>query len=129
MRWMVPLLLLLVLATPPLVGVARDTESRLTGKVLDVTCPGPCRPGLNPRPFLGEAVVVVRRRGEPHPVATVPIEAGHFAVALRPDRYQVRVVPFPEQQPSCWEGSAQRVRLVPGQVTEIELTVLNRCIV
>jgi hypothetical protein len=62
-------------------------------------------------------------------VVTVPVKDGHFTVTLRPDRYQVRVVPYPEQQRSCWEGSTQRVRLLPDQNTAIELTVLNRCIV
>jgi hypothetical protein len=129
MRWLIPLLLLLVLATTPLLGAARDTQSQLTGTVLDLTCPGPCQVNGDPRPFLGEAVVVVRRQGESRPVVTVPVKDSHFTVALRPGRYQVRVVPFPEQQPSCWEGSTRRVRLLSGQVTDIELTVLNRCIV
>lgn len=114
------------LAVPAQVS-ALDTGIR--GRVIDETCYGPCSPGTNPRPFAGEADIIVRSLPDREIVARVPVVESRFRVGLAPGSYRVRVIPYPDEpQLNCWEGSRRRVRVDKGEVERIKLTVVNGCV-
>jgi hypothetical protein len=102
----------------------------IAGRVLDKTCPGPCQPGGDPRPFAGEAVVRVRSVPDHELVTTMPVVKSRFKAELAPGRYGFHVVPYPDQpKPKCWQGSVKRASVEAGKTTHLRLTVQNICVV
>jgi hypothetical protein len=116
---------LLLAAVPALAGTGG-----VHGRVLDVTCPGPCQSGLDPRPFEGDAIVPVRRVSDHELVTTLPVEKSRFRTELAAGLYRLRVIPYPDQpKPRCWQGSSRRAQVSAGETRHIRLTVQNACVV
>src|SRR5689334_3749728 len=123
MRALAFLVGLLLFAAP--LGVATaGGRGELVGTVINITCPGPCRPGDTGPPFQGAASIEVRRARDQRLVARASVVDAQFAIAIRPGRYQVTVAPEPTQPPSCWRGSTQPAHVQRGQTVALQLTVV-----
>jgi hypothetical protein len=128
MRALTLLIGLLLFAGPLGVAAARG-HGEIAGTVINITCPGPCRPGDTGPPFQGEAIIEVRRARGQRVVARALVSDSQFAIAVRPGRYQVTVIPYPMQQPSCWRGSTLAAHVQRGESVTLRLTVANGCVV
>jgi hypothetical protein len=120
-------LILLVLATTAVAGPA-DGDSGVRGRVIDVTCYGPCAVGTNPRPFEGEADVVVTIPGTGEEVARTAVSKSRYRLAVNPGIYRIRAIPYPMQDSLCWYGDPRRVRVDPGEIERRRLKVENVCV-
>ena len=115
-------LALAVLATP-----VAAAGSGIHGHIWNVTCPGPCSPNTEPRPFEGEVKVVIRTAPEGVRVARFRAEGPDFKAPLPPGTYRVRVIPYP--QSSCWQGDHHRATVPPDAFVSVDFYVSNGCIV
>lgn len=115
------------LAAPAAAGPAPEYGA-ITGRVIDVTCFGPCVVGSHPRPFEGEADVVVSERRSGEPVARVAVEKSRYQLKVPAGRYRVVAVPYPMQDSTCWQGEPRRVTVDPGEVKRRRLQVENVCV-
>jgi hypothetical protein len=105
--------------------------SGIKGVVLNSTCPGPCvSPSPPPPRYTGGDLTVKLRRlpggelvGKRHP------DDGHFRFKASPGRYRIRAIVRDQNQPSCWEGEAKRVKVIAGVFTRVRLHVSNTCVV
>jgi hypothetical protein len=120
-------LIVLVLAATAVTAPA-EGGTGVRGRVIDVTCYGPCAVGSNPRPFEGEADVVVSVPGIDEEVARTAVEKSRYRLALKPGVYKVRAIAYPMQDSLCWYGDPRRVRVDPGEVVRRRLTVENVCV-
>lgn len=94
------------------------------GRVLDVTCYGPCTPETtDPRLYEGEATIVIRRLPQDRRVASEMLEDGRFRTQLRPGRYRLTV----EIADPCWRGDSKKAEVVAG-FERVRLEVYNGCI-
>ena len=118
---------MIVIAIP---ASAQAGTGGIAGRVVDKTCPGPCEPGRDARPFAGDAVVRVRSVPDRELVTTVPVKKGRFHAELSAGLYRFHVIPYPDQpKPRCWQGSAKRAGVEAGQTRHLRLTVQNICVV
>jgi hypothetical protein len=103
---------------------AAEGRTALAGRVVDVTCYGPCTPESDPRPYTGPAEIVIRARDGDR-VATVPTEDGRFRKRVAPGRYRVTV----KIAGPCWEGERRLpARVARGEVERVRPAVENVCI-
>lgn len=110
-------------------GEASIPEGTITGRVIDITCFGPCAPGTDPRPFPGPADVVVSYPSSGQQVGRVPMgKHGRYTALAPPGRWEIRAVPLPEQNSNCWRGYPRRVRVGAGEVKHRRLLVENVCV-
>ena len=93
-----------VLCAPALAGTASIPEETVSGRIIDVTCFGPCAPGTNPKPFEGHADIVVTQKKTGDQVARVSVKGSKYSVLAPPGRYRIVAIPFPEQDSNCWVG-------------------------
>lgn len=109
-------------------GAGNGEPTAIKGRVVDLTCFGPCAAGTNPRLFTGEADVLIHRVRSGKPAIRQAVEKGHFALDVKPGRYRLRVVPYPDLDPGCWVGSKKRVKVRRGHIRHVRLTVENVCV-
>jgi len=87
-------------------------------------------PGVERRPFEGEAVVRIRNLPDHKLVAEVPVTKSRFEAKLAPGDYRLRAVPYPHQPgPTCWESKSRRISVETAQDTRVRLRVYNACVV
>jgi hypothetical protein len=116
-------LVVLGLAAPTAATTA-SKGSGVKGRVVDVTCYGPCVPGADPVPYSGDAEVVVRRLPRGRRVAKLQVEESRYRKRLRPGRYRLEV----EIDDRCWQSWAKSVRVRRGEFKWVRLRVVNECI-
>ncbi len=121
-------LILLVLAATAVAGPGESDNGGIKGRVIDLTCYGPCAVGSNPRPFEGEADVVVSVPGTGQEVARTTVSKSRYRLAVKPGVYRVRAIAYPMQDSLCWYGEPRRVRVDPGELERRRLTVENVCV-
>jgi len=109
-------------------GEVSIPEETVRGRIIDVTCYGPCAPGTNPRPFEGTADVVVTQRKTEQQIARVHVKGSRYSLIVPPGRYRIVAVPFPEQDSLCWEGYERRLHVVSGESERRRLKVENVCV-
>jgi hypothetical protein len=126
----------LVLIAALIVGLvtpasAPASGSGVKGAVVNTTCPGPCvSPSPPPPRYTGEGLTVkLRSLPGRELVAKRHPDDGRFRFKVPPGRYRIRAVVRDQNQPSCWEGEAKRVRVVAGAFTRVRLHVHNACVV
>jgi hypothetical protein len=104
------------------------SQTAIKGRVIDRTCYGPCVAPRVGMPFDGPGEVVVRRLPSHSVAARTTVADSGFRVAVAPDNYSVKVVPYPDEVVPCWVGSKKRVVLDAGEVARPKLTVSNECV-
>lgn len=109
-------------------GEAAVPEETVSGRIVDITCYGPCAPGTDPRPFGGEADVVVTDRRSGLEVARVPVTGPRYSVLVPPGRYRIVALPYPQMPTGCWQGMERRLHVVAGQAERRRLKVENVCV-
>lgn len=120
---------LLAAATAPIATAGPSTGmGEVDGRIIDVTCYGPCAPGTNPRPFEGHVDVVVTDRKTGQQVARVSVKGSRYSLIVPPGRYRIVAVPLPEQDSNCWQGDPRRLHVVAGQSERRRLKVENVCV-
>jgi hypothetical protein len=122
-----------LLAAASLAGLtasaAASPNTGIEGRIVDLSCPGPCVAGQAEKPFEGPAEVIVRRKPSREIVRQRTVEGGAFLFGVRAGRYSVRVQPYPDQPGEvCWTGSRQRVAVAHGEVESVRLAVRNKCL-
>jgi hypothetical protein len=124
--------LIVVLAAVCVVAAAVTAgaeASVMKGRIIDMSCPGPCVPEETGHPFAGTADVVVTRTSSGAVVRRLSVDGSTFKTAVRPGRYVVEVTPYPDETPNrCWVGSSERVRAHKHKVARVQLTVRNDCL-
>ena len=102
--------------------------SRISGVVVNTTCPGPCLyPPPPPPAYTGPGLTVrVKRARTGAVVATRHPDDGRFTVRVGPGRYRVHAW---IAGGGCWRGSATAVRAPAGAIARVRLGVYNACIV
>ena len=108
-------------------GSAAASPSGIKGYVWNDTCPGPCSPGLDPRPYGGEIKVAVRTVPDRELVTKLFTQGPDFKVLLDPGTYRIRVIPHPSG--SCWQGDHKRRTIPAGTFVNASFHVYNRCVV
>lgn len=108
-------------AVAPLASDAK--HSGVKGRILDATCRGPCGSVADPRPYLGEATVAVRRRGGTYRDAA-DVHASRFRVPLRPGRYRI----IARISDPCWESATVRAHVRRGKFKRRQVFVQNTCV-
>ncbi|MEJ7876914.1 MAG: hypothetical protein WKF62_09655 [Solirubrobacterales bacterium] len=98
------------------------------GRIIDVTCFGPCAPGTNPRSFEGTADVVATDPTTGVQVGRVSVKGSRYRLPLPPGRWRIVAVAYPEQDPNCWQGNPRRVRIVTDEEVRRRLKVENTCV-
>jgi hypothetical protein len=115
------------LTAAPTAGAAGSTG--IKGRVVDLSCPGPCYPDDTGHPFAGPGEIVVKRVSNREVVRRTTVDAGAFRVGVRAGSYSVRVIPYPDEPGRpCWDGDKQRVRVEAGELARIRLEVRNSCL-
>lgn len=104
---------------------ARET-SGFKGRVLDVTCYGPCiYPPPESPPYTGEGLTVsVKTLPERVPVAKLHPTDGTFQLEAPAGLYRVRA----RFRDECWRGQRRRVQVPDGDYARVTLRVYNDCI-
>ncbi len=103
-------------------------EETVSGRIIDITCYGPCAPGTNPRPFEGTADIVVTQRKTGEQVARISVKGSRYSILVPPGRYRIVAIPYPEQGSVCWVGHKRKLRVVSGQPERRRLKVENVCV-
>jgi hypothetical protein len=99
--------------------------SGVKGRVIDVTCYGPCAPETyEGEPYSGEATIVARRLPEGGRAAAVTVDDSRFRTGLRPGRYLVKV----KIEDPCWARDSKEIRVQRGAFEWARLKVSNECI-
>ena len=71
-------------------------EETVSGRIIDVTCYGPCaQVGSDPKPFEGHADVVVTDKKTGEQVARASVEGSKYSVLAPPGRYRIVAIPYP----------------------------------
>ena len=109
-------------------GEASIPEETVSGRIIDITCYGPCAPGTNPKPFEGHADVVVTYLKTGQQVARISVKGSKYSLLVPPGRYRIVAVPFPEQDSNCWKGYPRRLHVIAGQSERRRLKVENVCV-
>jgi hypothetical protein len=120
MRWIVPVLVLALLAAVPASGSGTGISGRVTSSP---TCPVeryPPDPRCAPRGF--KAQIRVRRASDRHLVKTITTRSdGRFSLLLRRGRYLVGARPAAGGSlPRC--PSAKAVRVTSGRMTRVAIS-------
>ena len=104
---------------------ATAADSGIKGRVLDATCLGPCAPASQgPRPYGGEATIVVRSDENGDRVAADEVDHSRFRAGLAPGDYRVRV----KIEDPCWVEQKREVTVPAGEFVRVTFTVANGCI-
>lgn len=127
-RMMTLAALIVLLLSATAVAGPGEGDSGVRGRVIDVTCYGPCAVGSNPRPFEGEADVVVTIPGTGEEVARTTVKKSRYRVAVMPGIYKIRAIPYPMQDSLCWFGDPRRVRVDQGGIERRRLKVEDICV-
>jgi hypothetical protein len=117
-----------IFCAPAVGGTASIPEETVSGRIIDLTCYGPCQTGTDPRPFEGHADIVVTYKKTGQEVARVSVTGSKYSVLVPPGRYRIVAVPFPEQDSNCWVGNPRRLHVIPGQLERKRLKVENVCV-
>lgn len=114
--------LVLACAAPASAGEPGTVE----GQILDTTCPGPCIEGMKPKPYTGEAKIVVTRFPKQRQVRVLAPEAdGSFAVRLPPGHYRLRI----RIEDPCFIEDKRELRVsTGGDIDRPDFFVYNDCI-
>ena len=117
-----------VFCAPAIAGEASIPEETVSGRIIDITCYGPCAPGTNPKPFEGHADIVITYKKTGEQVARVSVKGSKYSVLAPPGRYRIVAIPYPEQDSNCWVGNPRRLHVISGQSERQRLKVENVCI-
>ena len=111
-----------VAAAPAAAGSARHG---VTGRVIDVTCPGPCAPEtVAGHPYTGEARVIFRRRRDGARAAGAEVRESRFRETLPRGRYELEV----RIADPCWTQDPATVRVRRRGFERVRLRVRDRCV-
>ncbi len=115
-------------AAPASAGEPALPEETVSGKIIDVSCYGPCSPGIKPKQFEGEADVFVTDKRTGLQVARVSVIGPKYSVLVPPGRYRIVAVPYPQVPTVCWQGNSRRLHVLAGQAERRRLKVENVCV-
>ena len=114
---------LVLFASAP--AASQSEDSGVKGRILDVTCYGPCMvDGDDPRPYAGEARIVAKRASNGRRAGSDDVDASRFRIDLAPGRYRVRV----KIDDPCWVEDSEEVKVTEDDFDRIRLEVGNGCI-